>query len=119
MDGAGTLKISVRDEDQTFLVIDVPGVEGRILGRSSAQSGYIPDIDLAAYGAREGGVSRRHAVFVRYQERVHVVDLGSVNGTKLNGEPLQPQVPYPVRSGDQLSVGNLQLSIVHVDAERA
>jgi pSer/pThr/pTyr-binding forkhead associated (FHA) protein len=111
MVSTGFLEIRIADTGEVVAQVDLPGVEGYTLGRSDASSTFVPDIDLAASGARDKGVSRRHAVLVRYHGAVHVVDLESVNGTFLNGERLLPNVPYPVKDGDQLSVASLNLTI--------
>jgi pSer/pThr/pTyr-binding forkhead associated (FHA) protein len=92
--------------------IDAPGVEGYIIGRSDANSSYQPDIDLTTCNALEKGVSRRHAVLCRYQGLVHILDLNSVNGTFLNGERLQPDVPYPLNPDDDLRVGTLTIAFI-------
>lgn len=92
--------------------IDAPATEGYIIGRSDANSSYCPDIDLAACNALEKGVSRRHAALVRYQGFIHILDLNSVNGTFLNGERLQPDVPYLLNSDDELRLGTLNIAFV-------
>lgn len=113
---AESLEIRLAGGNQVVAQFDVPGVEGQILGRSDANSSYKPDVDLAGHEARDKGVSRRHAVLVRYRGALHVIDLSSVNGTFLNGKRLLPDVPYPVNSGDQLSLANLNLVITQVES---
>jgi pSer/pThr/pTyr-binding forkhead associated (FHA) protein len=91
--------------------IDVGSGEGWVIGRSDSKSSYIPDIDLASYNGLEKGVSRRHAAFVRYQGKVHILDLNSVNGTYLNGEKLVSEVPYLLNNGDEITLASLNLKI--------
>lgn len=110
------LEIRLSGGSQVIVQFDLPDVEGQILGRSDAHSSYKPDVDLAAHEARDKGVSRRHAVLVRYRGALHVIDLSSVNGTFLNGKRLLPDVPYPVNSGDQLSLANLNLILSQVES---
>jgi len=50
-------------------------------------------------------LSREHAVIRREGRRVFVEDLGSTNGTYLNGERLQHSVQ--LRDGDQIRVGDV------------
>jgi FHA domain len=57
----------------------------------------------------DGFVSRRHAVVVRDREAVWIEDAGSANGSSLNGEPLTPGRRRPLRSGDLLRVGRIDL----------
>ncbi len=91
--------------------IQTPGEEGYVIGRSDESSDYEPDIDLAKYNARALGVSRRHAALVRYHGIPHLIDLGSVNGTFLNGRRLVPEVPYPLESDCLVRLGTLQFMI--------
>jgi FHA domain len=51
-------------------------------------------------------VSRRHAVLRRTEEGVELTDVGSSNGTKLNGVPLRPRFSVAVRPGDRLDVAD-------------
>ncbi len=115
----GMLEIEVLGEggDQSRFQFSAPGVEGYIIGRSDNKSSYTPDLDLTAHNALQKGLSRRHAVLVRYQGIVHVLDLSSVNGTFLNGQRLSPEVPYPVRSGDKLRLGNFNLQVSRVESQ--
>lgn len=53
-------------------------------------------------------VSRRHARFDVRGHGVEISDLGSVNGTWVNGRPLD-QRPCLLADGDQLRLGHLQL----------
>lgn len=113
MDAVGKLTIRFTDSDQPPMILDAPGVEGYVIGRSNNPEVWSPEIDLTPLNARDKGVSRRHAVIVRYRGKVHLVDLRSVNGTFLNGDWLQPEIPYPVSSGDALTIGNITFSIEH------
>ena len=95
--------------------INSPGVEGYVIGRSDGSSSYEPDIDLFDHGAQESGVSRRHAVLVRYRGLVNIIDLDSVNGTFMNGKRLSPHIPYSFNPGDRLSLANLELVVLQGD----
>ena len=119
MDATGKLEIRVEGYDDAPFRLDAPGVEGRIIGRASSQSSFIPDIDLTSYGARDGGVSRKHAVLVRYKGKVHIIDLESVNGTTLNGTMLKPQIPYAINDGDRITVGSLNMVIRQISSPPA
>jgi adenylate cyclase len=55
-------------------------------------------------------VSREHAL-LRLQENAYVIeDLGSSNGTFVNGERLEPRKPRPLKDGDVLSIGNYTIA---------
>lgn len=51
--------------------------------------------------------SRKHFEIVRTNEGFFVTDLGSANGTKLNGDRLPPHEPTRLESGDSISVANI------------
>jgi pSer/pThr/pTyr-binding forkhead associated (FHA) protein len=83
-----------------------------VVGRSDSNSTILPDIDLAPYGATEKGVSRQHAAIeLTGDETLMVVDVGSSNGTYLNGQRLLPNQPRVLRDGDELRFGKL---IAHI-----
>lgn len=57
----------------------------------------------------DDSVSRRHAELVATPSGVTVKDLGSANGTLLNGEPLGDE-PVPLQPGDQLQFGVVEMA---------
>ena len=64
----------------------------------------------------EASVSRRHAQISVADERCFLVDLGSGNGTFLNGEHLAE--PTPLVSGDEVRVGTAVLEFRLADSPR-
>jgi hypothetical protein len=59
----------------------------------------------------DGQVSGRHAE-VRPEGTSYVlVDVGSTNGTLLNGIKIPPQAPQPLRGGDVISIGGFQIKV--------
>ncbi len=54
----------------------------------------------------ENKVSRKHAKLWEQEGHVFVEDLGSTNGTFLNGGKLEPNIPVSLRTGDKVSVGD-------------
>jgi len=50
----------------------------------------------------EGALSRYHAKLMTEQDRVFVMDLGSTNGTFVNGRRLDANVKTPLTSGDRI-----------------
>jgi hypothetical protein len=58
------------------------------------------------------GVSRRHASIFKQGLGVVVEDLGSVNGTFVNGKRLDPYLPEPLRDGDTLQLGKLLIKVI-------
>lgn len=56
----------------------------------------------------ENSISRRHAYFqIDDGSGPTLTDLNSTNGTFLNGTPLPPQCPVPLKNGDRLQFGSV------------
>lgn len=81
------------------------GIEsGVIIGRRGS---------YAAVFAPHGMVSGIHAQLDRQPNgQWTVTDLGSTNGSTLNGQPLTPQVPVPFNVGDTLTFANLTFAVL-------
>ncbi|NVJ17534.1 FHA domain-containing protein [Myxococcus sp. AM010] len=75
-------------------------LKGKVLVGRQPPAGIMLDDD---------SVSRRHAELEATSAGVTVRDLGSANGTLLNGEPLD-QTPVPLEPGDQLQFGVVEMS---------
>lgn len=88
-----------------------------IIGRPSDAT-FDSVLDLSELGAYAMGVSRRHVKIQRTAAGFEVVDLGSRNGSWLNGERLAPNKPYPFASGAELRIGKMQLLIVYHPASK-
>jgi predicted component of type VI protein secretion system len=82
------------------------------LGRVSDAQPIMPDIDLTPYQAYANGVSRLHAVLKRESGRVFIMDLGSSNGTYLNGKRITPNTTQPISHSDMVSLGKLRIQIL-------
>jgi hypothetical protein len=82
------------------------------LGRLSEGQPIMPDIDLTPYQAYASGVSRLHAVVKRDAEQVLVMDLGSSNGTYVNGRRINPHVEESLGHGDILALGKLKIQVL-------
>lgn len=78
-----------------------------VIGRHDNTSNQKPDIDLSPFGAIEKGVSRVHAAIYRNDDTLTIIDMGSSNGTHLNGQRLVPQQPRVLRDGDEIRLGQL------------
>ena len=95
----------------TFAAIQVQVHETMMIGRADPQRGIIPAVDLTPHNGQGQGVSRQHAVILVKDNRIFIKDLGSVNGTRLNGSLLAPQGEYRLRHGDELTIGHMKLQV--------
>jgi pSer/pThr/pTyr-binding forkhead associated (FHA) protein len=82
------------------------------IGRISGTQPILPDIDLTPYHAYEEGVSRLHATIRVSNENISVFDLGSANGTLINGSKIPPYEPHLLKNGDVLVFGKFQVEII-------
>jgi hypothetical protein len=82
------------------------------MGRISEGQPIMPDIDLSPYQAYAAGVSRLHAVIRRDGNRIIFIDLGSANGTYINGKRLNPNAEQTLNHGDIIALGKLKLQIL-------
>jgi pSer/pThr/pTyr-binding forkhead associated (FHA) protein len=82
------------------------------LGRATPGQPIVPDIDLTPYNAYETGVSRLHASLNIVSRPITVQDLGSVNGTRVNGKKLPPHSATSISNGDILTLGKLKVQII-------
>jgi pSer/pThr/pTyr-binding forkhead associated (FHA) protein len=84
------------------------------LGRTVEGQPILPDIDLTPFDAFSLGVSRLHATLRIVNRDVVVTDLGSSNGTRVNGQKIVPHVDYPINHGDIIALGKLKIQVIIV-----
>jgi len=104
-----TIDPSLRDSDSPPPPTDRSAIAFRLdkeinlIGRSSELKGIHPEIPLDF----DDAVSRRHALLIRQPDGTFVLrDIGSSNGTKLNGVELQPMVDTSIKEGDVFTLGH-------------
>ena len=121
--GSGTLKLGGRQPGESaaiasgqLLVLRKTTGQGRldrfeagsdkgtwiILGRQADADVMINDFSVSQ---RQAGIRRSGSAF-------QVQDLGSTNGTSLNGKRLEPNQPGPLKSGDQLDLGRVEVTFL-------
>lgn len=77
---------------------------GRVtIGDEPVVIGRLPECDVVL---GDPNVSRRHAEIRRTEEGLVVTDLGSTNGTRVNGSAVREQT---LESGDEITVGSTTL----------
>lgn len=97
---------------QTGQLIPIPEEDEVTLGRASAGQPIVPDIDLTPYQGLETGVSRLHASIRIKADDVYIMDLGSANGTRLNGEKITPSTLHKLENLSVITLGKLNLKVL-------
>jgi pSer/pThr/pTyr-binding forkhead associated (FHA) protein len=82
------------------------------LGRVAEGQPILPDVDLSPYEAYAQGVSRLHAVIKIKADAIALMDLGSSNGSRVNGQKIPPNVDYAINHGDVLSLGKFKVQLL-------
>lgn len=81
----------------------LPDGERVPMGEEPLVIGRLPECDVVL---GDPNVSRRHAELRRTEEGIVVTDLGSTNGTRVNGVPVRE---HQLDSGDEITVGSSTL----------
>ncbi|MBX3063567.1 MAG: FHA domain-containing protein [Anaerolineae bacterium] len=82
-----------------------------VLGRTELNWTEPDRFDLTRYGAHERGVSRAHAVLRFKDGQLTITDLGSANGTSLNGKRLPPNEAHIVKDNDEIMLARLAVRV--------
>ncbi len=104
-----TVRVKIVDTGREVVL---PALPELLLGRLDPTHGIFPHLDLGAEKGLEMGVSRRHAKIVQREGRAYIEDVGSANGTFLNGQRLTPYLPYPLPEKSEVQLGRLRLQVI-------
>jgi hypothetical protein len=91
------------DQGVSFAELVLPDGSRVTVGAEPVVIGRLPE---CAVVLGDPNVSRRHAELRRVGEAVVVTDLGSTNGTRVNGMPVRE---HHLASGDEITVGSTTL----------
>lgn len=89
------------------IALKIPGASlveqaGAVVGRSPAASTFVINHEQ---------VSRQHFRLSLVAQQVVLEDLGSTNGTSVDGVAVETDRPTPVRDGSRLGLGDLELTL--------
>lgn len=83
-----------------------------LIGRPDPATGTTPEIDLGPFDVQRT-LSRRHAMLLREGAQYSIrEDAATTNGTYLNGERLQTGIAMPVKTGDKLRFGSIEVELI-------
>jgi len=106
---AAMLVVMDMDADASFPLLSETEI---MIGRLDPHRGIRPDVDLSRYDPASR-ISRRHARITARGHQYFIEDMGSANGTIINGRNrLKPQEPYPLVNGDVVKLGETTLKFV-------
>jgi pSer/pThr/pTyr-binding forkhead associated (FHA) protein len=100
------ITLHLLDHDQ---YLPLAGKREFTVGRINPGQTILPDLHLGPYDAYQMGVSRIHAAIRVTGDQALVKDLGSANGTRVNGEKLLPHVFQPIQNGDLIALGKMRI----------
>jgi pSer/pThr/pTyr-binding forkhead associated (FHA) protein len=103
-----TVYLNIYNQVETITLSDEQSV---IIGRSDAQTGFKPDVDLMRYNARKHGVSREHACIYLRGQCLYLMDMGSNNGTFIGGQQVMAHDAQPLQSGVVIRLGLLEIQV--------
>lgn len=109
-DASSMLAVNIQGSDNPLLLT---AKSEYIIGRRDPATGHSPDIDLSKHGAYQLGISRKHAVIKWEDDQLFLFDMGSRNGTYINGKRAIPEQPFKLYDGDEIRLGKMRLKIAY------
>jgi hypothetical protein len=108
----GILRLQLVDGSYS---LNIPIVEKITLGRNDPSNMRPVQGDFGNYAGYRMGVSRMHAEIhsTPQDNLLKLMDLGSSNGTFLNGNRLEANRHYPLYNGDEIRLGQLAIYVYY------
>jgi len=101
------LELKVRDDEERYVFL-YDEARHVTVGRADPKENIEPDVDLGRVNGLERGVSREHARIDMHESgTLMLTDLGSRNGTFLNGQQLSAHQQRVLRDGDDVRFGRV------------
>ena len=98
----------------SFVLLDTDGRAKGSVGLGTEELIFGRELIAQLGGGTDASISRRHARAVVREGAVHLEDLGSKNGTLLNGIAIDGSAR--LRTGDLIEIGDHRFRLVHGDA---
>ncbi len=118
------LKLDDASAKTSSITVDIEGTPAPIIfhnrqeiivGRVDPKTDKYPDIDMSGLPINFASISRRHMRLIFVNGNWHAEDMGSSNGTWLNGNLMVAYKRYPLRNGDRFRVGTVDCVVTFED----
>lgn len=109
-DSRWRVRFDVTYDSQIQVGLDICGEV--ILGRGQETQAF--ENIYRAFDVDQLGLSRRHAALRPTDTHLYLVDLGSTNGTSLNGSSIGVNTPYALNHGDLVRLGRLEFTVYFI-----
>lgn len=115
---AETAQLLVHNDEEALACFVLDSF-ANLIGRVDPQTRSYPNVDLTAFDS-QAKISRRHAKIYSFDgKNFWIEDLGSYNGTLLNGTRLTNGQPKPLHDGDRILFGNIAVGFASPVVGRA
>jgi hypothetical protein len=102
-------------DERTVTLVASDGRSFRIKLKSGSDPAYIGRASGIAARIDDASISRLHcSLALRASGEIVIADLGSSNGSALNGKPLAPNQARPLQSGDAVELGDVRLTVTDI-----
>lgn len=98
--------------------LSVPPLRLEVAGPVVIGRGQDVDVSLSDYNAIHYGISRRHAMLRPSVKALYFIELGSRNGSRINGIDVGPEKVHVIALGDVIRVGTLTLVVRYLQQKR-
>lgn len=102
-----------QEETKRGVLLVIDGTQADLGTHNTVEEEIIIGRETIGLQLRDRKCSRRHATVTRNRESFFIRDLGSTNGTLLNGVPLQGE--QPLRDGDKIVLGQTVIKFNFID----
>jgi pSer/pThr/pTyr-binding forkhead associated (FHA) protein len=100
------------------LVYPIDTIQQWIIGRRNPLKGFVPDIDLTDFGAKNYGVSRQYALISSVNNQfVTITDCYSASGLFINGCRIVREAVRKLNDGDVIHMGQMRLRVTYTNGQ--